>query len=586
MALFLRSTVLGALCVSLAHGQLAVSLNENNHFVVNHSNAALSSIIFSSKSNSLTPASSSAPFQALNRNDTGVVWFSNLDSLTFDGAVTLSAGWNPDGQQDIKVDYGHLGRSVGVDYNRCLGDCPRPQLGVTLNEENRFVLEGKNHTLRALEFLSQGSLTTATDTGPFQSLHDNTAQRISFQSPTGVTIDGSVTLSAGWDPQGTLGDVQYRYSEASGVDSAVFHIPNEEFPQGRHLDATINDQHQIVLRGSGHQVNALQFSSRSGALIPGNSPEPFANFAENSSQLISLRQIEGHLQLDGEVTLDAAWDPRGAQDVRFAYQGAEGTADGAYFLSRGNYPSASGRPKVWLSLDEDYQLLLHGNGIRLAGIELRSADGALVPGATATPFQFSLSTQPTNVTLGSLTNTPAVDGSIKLPVSWNPLLGSRDLVAQYGIDSTGVATAIRVFSSDLALCPGCEVPRVALQPGGQVSLSGFEVELTEVHVTSASGSLLALEEPDPLFSLDNDTQEAVRLAIPAGLNALEATALPIAWSTIGVQDVFVSFTTVDGDVIGPFAVPAEAYRQAVPEPSTGLLLVAAIGGCIPRRRRR
>ena len=177
-----------------------------------------------------------------------------------------------------------------------------------------------------------------------------------------------------------------------------------------------------------------------------------------------------------------------------------------------------------------------------------------------------------------------VNGSIKFEAAWNPLLGSHDLVAQYGLGPTPFA--IEVLPSDLAICPGCEIPEVSFSPGGQVNLSGFQIDLATINVTSETGSLVALEDPLGTFTFDESSTSEIRLSLENGLDAFDLTSLPIAWSTVGTEDVFVSFTTTEGDIMGPFALPASVYQQAVPEPSGALLMAMLTLGLLARARCR
>ncbi len=592
MCVFSR-VVLLLLCVpTLLLADFEVSLNDDDRFVLHAVDQPLQSLSFLSPSNNLTPATSAAPFQSLISNRPGNIEYFNRQPVTLDGSITLTSGVK---DRSAPVNINYAGAGITVFPLRlsppCTPDCPNPLMEVTLNDDSRFVLHGDNHVIASLDFHSNGSLLPAADAGPFSSLSSNTPQHIGFNGgAAGVTIDGAVTLSAGWDANGTIGDVRYEYTEAGGQRTGTLVVPDDVYPHG-HLDANINDFNQVVLTGRNQKVSSLEFSSRSGSLVPGTSSAPFDTMtASNESAVFS--QSEGNLTLDGEVTLDLEWNPEGRQDVQFRFEGAGNAPNGGYFLSRGNYPAATGeRPSLWLSLDEDFEIILHAQEPIFIGLDIHSADGALIPADSPSPFQLFLANHPRNVAVANLGGAVDVDGSVKTEIGFNPLLGASELTVNYGTDAR--IRSFEVLPSDLALCPGCENPTIGIDSSGQFEIAGFETELTRVTMTSASGALTALNTEEGPWALVESSEEEILLTVrDAEVDAFSALDLPIAWSSFGTQDVFVTFTTISGAQIGPFPLPEASYTPAVPEPQSvvilglGLALLASLrsrrsvfGGC-------
>ena len=584
--------LLFALLATALRAELSVTVNENNNFVVQAENQPLRSLNFSARQNqNLIPATSSAPFQFLGANTPRYINYANRQPITLDGTVTLSSGWTGEGAvptvtySDFFRGSGSISIDTTLDTTPCT-DCPPSLLEVSLNDDRRFVLHGNNHVVQSLDFNSEGSLLPADNAAPFASLSANTPQQVSYVAAAGgLAIDGSVTLSAGWDVNGTAGDVGYDYVNGSGVRTSGLRLPDTAYPE-THVDATVNDDNKLVLSANGQSVNALQFSSRSGSLVPGTSPAPFDTLVTNKPELVSFEESVGNIKIDGEVTLDLGWNPEGEQDIRFGFSGKGNAPDGGYFLSRGDYPSEDGRPDIWVSVDEDYKFIVHSRSERnFNGIQLLSRENnALVPASSVAPFAVTLANSTSEVAYGVLGTRVTVEGSsIKLDAGLNPLLEHGDVEVNFGTGPT--VQSIEILPSDLKLCPGCEVPEVALAADGQLEISGVESELSAISVSSESGSLLSLASPeefDVLAASDNE----VLLAVADEVDVVEAVSLPIAWRAAGTEDVFVTFTTEGGQQIGPFALDASAY-EAVPEPSSFALAGAALlFGFSWRRRRR
>ena len=105
----------------------------------------------------------------------------------------------------------------------CLG-----VVSVSMDEQFHFVLNGQGEQLTGLEFASEsGALVPAPPGGgsasaePFTFLLSNTPNQITYGNlGTGVTIDGSVTLMAGWDPLVATRDVEVNWGNGAVPVSA------------------------------------------------------------------------------------------------------------------------------------------------------------------------------------------------------------------------------------------------------------------------------------------------------------------------------------------------------------------------------
>ena len=567
---------------------LSVSVNDANRFVLHANDFSLENLLFRSESGGLVPAENAAPFPSLITNDSTQISYLSPNTLTLDGAITLSAGWNGS-QNDLLVETFSDKRLRPIHSGaiaQCV-DCPLPTLGVSFDEDQRFVLQGNNHQLRELDFYSNGSLVPAESAAPFVGLESNTAEHISYRALEGVTIDGAVTLSSRWDANGTVGDVRYGYTDTDGNSVSQLAIPNASYAQNRHLDAIVNDDNRIVLTGTGHRVNSVEFTSRSESLVPGTSSGPFDSIALNSPDEIAFFHSDGNVVLDGQILLDIGWNPEGERDVQFRYDGVGNSPDGGYYLSRGSYPTGTDepRPDVWVSVDRDYKLIIHADDKSLVGVNAISNNEILLPVATPDPFQTVLSNEADQVAIGVLGAEEAVQvtGSLKTDIGINPLLETEAIFVAFG-DGAG-PIEIEVLESDLAICPGCAVPEVSFVPGGQLLIEGFEAPLARVEITSASGSLVPLtidaEEFAVLFASDSE----IRLAAAEGVDAFLRQALPVAWNIEGLEDIQFEFTTIEGAVLGPFALAEATFEQALPEPSSHALIGMAFVGMLTLRRK-
>lgn len=569
---------------------LSVSLNAANRFVLHANDYEVGNLIFDSPSGGLVPAENASPFSTLISNDANNITYFSPDALTLDGTLTLSSGWNGT-RKDLRVETfrdNALRMIHGGGLTSCVDNCPTPTLDVSFDDDQRFVLHGNNHQLTSLDFYSNGSLVPAESPAPFANLESNSERQISYRSMEGVTIDGTVTLSSRWNANGTVGDVRYEYADASGNSVSRLAIPNSSYAQNRHLDAIVNDDNRIVLSGTGHRVNAVGFSSRSGSLVPGSSSAPFDSTSASTVNDVAFFHSNGNIILDGQIMLDVGWNPDGQRDLQFQYEGVGNTPSGGYYLSRGSYPTGTEdpRPDVWVSLDRDYKLILHADEKQLVGVNVESEKEILLPAGTPDPFQALLSNSASQVTAGvvGLDQRVNVVGSIKTDIGVNPLLESEALQVSYGEGTDPIL--VEVLESDLAICPGCAVPEVSFVRGGQMLIEGFESPLAKIEVTSASGSLIPLTIEADEFAVAFASDSSVRLAAAEGVDAFLRQALPVAWNTAGIDDVLFEFTTIEGTLLGPFVLGEATYEQALPEPSSQSLIGIAFLGVLALRRQR
>ena len=102
---------------------------------------------------------------------------------------------------------------------------------------------------------------------------------------------------------------------------------------------------------------------------------------------------------------------------------------------------AYGQPR--LSLDDRYHFVLTGENQPMAGLQIASPSGSLMPGSAVDtgPFSLLLSNRNTDVTYVAFPgSTIEIDGDYTLPARWNPS-GELDVQWTYGTGGpTSVAT--------------------------------------------------------------------------------------------------------------------------------------------------
>ncbi len=98
---------------------------------------------------------------------------------------------------------------------------------------------------------------------------------------------------------------------------------------------------------------------------------------------------------------------------------------------------------IIVTLNDDNQLVLNGNGEELVGVEVKSESSSLIPIAdnNAAPFQFLLLNQANNVSFGSLGQSVVLDEPLTLGVGWDPT-STADVTVAVGVGVEAVPAVL------------------------------------------------------------------------------------------------------------------------------------------------
>ena len=112
------------------------------------------------------------------------------------------------------------------------------------------LLTGRGEQLLGLEFTSEsGSLVIGNNNRPFNITLSNTANQLTYGilgAENAVTIDGSVPISAGWNPLGSP-DVEYSYGLSGGAAVGPFKLFQEPPAELDVVRVSLNDNFNWVL---------------------------------------------------------------------------------------------------------------------------------------------------------------------------------------------------------------------------------------------------------------------------------------------------------------------------------------------------
>ena len=212
------------------------------------------------------------------------------------------------------------------------------------------------------------------------------------------------------------------------------------------------------------------------------------------------------------------------------------------------------------SVDDSAFIVMSGSNDKTLGALFDSRSGSLLPGPTGEsgPFQFVLSNSASTVGYGSLGVPVTVDGSITLPVRWNPL-GLPDVTIEYGGGATGnVASETVLFQGDP---PQIDVVRMSLSDSNQFTLNGNGQLLSGFKLSSAGGSLQPATSPAPFASLQENTANAIDYASVGSEVRIDGNVtLNSGWNRyVGLRDVWYEYSEQDGSASGPFRIPGSEY---------------------------
>jgi len=423
-----------------------LGLNEDAKFVISSDGRSLQALRINSAANTLVPADSPEPFQKTLVNESSAVWYQTFgNEVAIDGSVALSSGWDvttPD------VNYSYFSRDgvglsfdMGADAYTACRDCPIPRIDVDLDDNQNFVITGTGHKLANLQIASpaRAALIPATDASPFTSLTENTSSRIAFEAGADnpVTLDGSVTLSAGWNIRTVQRDVKISYDLADRDRPESFELPFRAYPTAPRypgISVRVNNDNRFVLQGSGQPLTAFALSSNTDSLVPGDTAAPFETLGENTRSRIEFASPNSVVTLDGSVTLDASWNPIFPRQVQYQYTTLERSSESSTrTIPNRNYPARVTRisDTLRMELDENKSIVLFGKEAETLGVDIQSPSGSLIPGGDASPFSTFLSNTAEQVTLGTLGDAVTIDGRVTLDVKWDEN-GAGDINYFYG----------------------------------------------------------------------------------------------------------------------------------------------------------
>lgn len=573
-----------AVPVSESEG-ISLGLDENNRFVISGAGQQVIGIDIQSPSGSLTPGpmGETSEFSFVQNNtaerQTYTV-FGDAGAVNVDGDITLSGGWNPFGLADVTYQFNLIGpRNSGLQTLE-ISDNDRQTLDVRLNDDHQFVVSGTGQSLSQLTFRStNGALTTADTLGPFNALDANTENEIVFSAPGNITIDGDVTLSAGWNRILGYRDVRYGYTidgftvEPQLLPGSIY--PTEAPPTSIIRGAVGLDAGLIELTGEGHELRQIQVTSRTGALVhDGVTAAPFDTVVRSSPTSVTL-ESSSYVVLDDSIVLPVGFDlDASQQDVKFRYtQVGRLNRRGPFNVT---YPLGLTPLRSWF--DGNGNLVIQGIGHEVEQLEFISEAGALVPGELPDPFTSFVENTANRI---SLAGNVTLDGNVTLPVQWNE--SASDVKFTYTLADSDVVLGPRSVTY-----PPANVISIVAAPGltDRLVLSANSLEIVGVEIISNSESLvvqdLSLADFGPFDIVEEYSEGHVSLKSTNPVT-IDWLRLPVAWDNDREADLQVVFTPAGSRAISAIVQYDGAF---VPEPASTALALPAIVGLLGLARRR
>ena len=458
-----------------------------------------------------------------------------------------------------------------------------------MNADQQLVLSGVGQQLSEMTFRSaSNSLVPVDVAAPFASTLVNTVGEIKLVSPAPVTIDGDVALGVGWSDHVYTRDVEFEYKifDAESVGRKLIRAIDYDYriPQFPRMGVHINDDFQFVISGEELPLARFAITSSSGTIVPADNAGPFESLSSNTVNRVTFEPLGDMLILDGEVTLGAAWDPTGREDLYINYELVGELRDEAYRLSSTSYPVVAqfiklGVDPILITLDDQNRFVITGTGQQVSGIEFKSDDGALTESQQGTaPFPFVLANTSNQVTLGIIENPAEILGSYVMDFG----LTSADALADISI-TVGYG-AIPVSLDANIVCATCELPTVTVSDDRELVFRNFPEKITEIRFTSNEGGLESLDLPDQ-FTLTQASDTEVIITSPDGFGPETLHGLAVSWGVVSDQQVFVSYTFPDGATFGPLPLSLQV-SEAIPEPQAAILLFLGSALLFGQRRKR
>ena len=427
-------------------------------------------------------------------------------------------------------------------------------------------------------YSDRGGLVAAESPAPFHGVTLNDENSIRFVDlVSSVTVDGELTLDAGWDRNLGIRDVKYWFREVGeDLNEGPYVVPESVYPARpptSRVSVTIDDNDKkFVLRGTGHELRTFQLDSESGSLIPPQYAEPFQSMTENTKHRVAYAH-EDAVILDGTLKLDAGYDiDVSGEDVSYRYQqlGHE-KLRGPYNVSSHEFPADPKKSPLRVSINNDLQFVVSGIGQPVTELTLNSAEGSLDADAHPDPFSQFATVNSQEVTLVAENNI-RIDGSVTLPVSWTE--GATDVNFEYSLD--GVEDEFGPISLRGRDYPAPNVINALISfGGGSITFSGNGQLINGFEVRSESG---AIENVDigsfGPFSVEIDPTENLAKFVADEPVAVNWLTVPfVKWNQNGEADLEFSF-----DMAGsrPVAVITQTnFSPLVPEPS-GFALISLV----------
>ena len=561
--------------------ELSARLNEQNNFVISGTGQQLIGVSFQSPSGSLIPGpdGQAGPFDLVYANTAREISygaFSNNNAITLDGDVTLPGAWNPVGVTDVTYHFNEVGPIHSGTKSLNIDRLEVPRVTVSIDDSFNFVLNGTGQRLTTVQFRSPGrSLLPAGSAAPFETLGVNTNSSIDFESSSPVTIDGNVTLDAGWDRVTGSRDVTLNYKQ-DGFD-ITNRLPDSTYPISPPIEDPLTARvdptsFRLSLTGQGQELRTLLFTSRQGTLShDGVATGPFDFVQTSRPDRVDLR-TDSYATIDGTITLPISIDPE-KRDAQFRYrQTGVSNTQGPFNVV---YPPTL--VPVRASVNDSLKVTLRGNGHELDHLEFMSEAGALVPGTDPEPFGALESNTSQKI---SFSGNATIDGFITLDIGWDEA-NAADLEFTYSLtESEGVVGPLRLGY------PPANLVFLTLTPllSESAFISGRGQEVISLEVVSPSESLVLLQDPNfqGLDIVEEYTERRIKLSATEPV-AVDFQRLPFLWDPDGEADI--DFTVTGA---GPRAVTGRViYNNGlVPEPSSiGILVVALVSMMTVRRRR-
>ncbi len=429
-------------------------------------------------------------------------------------------------------------------------------LQVGMNEDAKFVLTGSNFSALGLQFRSpSGSLSPMPldadgipDSSPFNFALRNDERMVTIGVlGTPVNIDGTVTLTSGWNSNGYR-DITVEYGDKSGVTGPLT-IPAEDYsgacpdcdvPPLLPIGVTLDDNLNFTLSGRGHRLGAFEFRSPSGSLRTATSAAPFSSLPTNTASHIRYEQAGEHVVIDGTVTLNSGWSEyTGGRDLTYQYEVApdQEVETGPFPVPHEEYSPEPTWPILGVRFDDQRQLVLSGTGQQLRNLTLTSQSGSLIPG-TAGPFDTVEATTERVAYENAPEGLVSIDGDVTLDTKWR--LGhrdtERDIFVNYNVYGSTRnyhrSVAQREYPAELSW------PRLSVQVNeeDQITIFGSGQPLTELSLSSRSGSLIPSEDAGPFDSVEGSPNE-IQYGTMSNVVVDGTLTLATKWDRQGTTDV-------------------------------------------------